>query len=297
MKKIKNKKKYNKLFIVLAVLTLGLIITRGYSHARYASNAVFNYYLSSKGFFFNSEDLTFDTKNNVDTMWDGDKVYFTLSNSANDALASEVDIKYSVKCTINEEDTTKKCLVNGTDSDYLEATMSASFGCSDGTNVNEETCVANKKEWVSKPTTSKIYFEVIDTSGADVLNANVNIVVTTLKPYSKELSANYSLIRDKSAIGGLSMKYEEGLIKSKLIVTNSYNEDKCVNVSWNSSDFVYDNNTSNVLGTGNDTDGNINSVYFKLNKMDSKLLEFYGKASEASYNELYFQLVESNLCE
>ena len=93
------------------------------------------------------------------------------------------------------------------------------------------------------------------------------------------------------------MKYEKGLIKSNLIVTNSYNEDKCVALSWDSADFVYDNNTSSVLGTGNDTDGNINNVYFKLSKMDSKLLEFYAKDLEASYNELYFQLVESNLCE
>lgn len=294
---MKRKKNYGVLFIIILVLTLGLIITRGYSYARYASNAVFNYYLSSKGFYFESDDLTYDTKNNVDTMWNGDKVYFTLSNSANDALASEVDIKYEVKCVVNEEDTTKACLLNGSESNILEATLSASFGCSDGTNVTEEVCLENKGEWVSKPSTATLYFEVIDTEDKDVLNASVTITVTTLKPYKKELSANYSLIRDNSEIGSLSMKYEKGLVKSNLIITNSYNEDKCVLVSWDTGDFVFDDKSNRVLGNTYDNDGNVNSVYFKMNKMDSSNLEFYAKDSSIEYNELYFKLVESNLCE
>ena len=78
---MKKKRKIKSGFVVLLVLTLIFVITKGFSYARYASNAVFNYYLSSKGFYFESEDLSFDTKNNVDTMWDGEKVYFTISNN------------------------------------------------------------------------------------------------------------------------------------------------------------------------------------------------------------------------
>ena len=285
------------LFMVVLVLLVVLIITRGYTYARYVSNAVFNYYLSSKGFYFESEDLTFDTKKHVDTMWDGEKIYFTLSNSANDALASEVDITYKVECIINEENTTKQCLVNGTGLSTMEATLSATFGCSDGTSSTEAVCLENKGEWVSKAATANVYFEVIDTTGADVLNANVDILVTSLKPYSKVLSANYSLLRDNNAIGSLSMMYEEGIVKSNLIVTNSYNEDKCVLVSWDPINFSFDNKNTDVLGYTNDTDGNINSVYFKLTKMNSTNLGFYIKDSSIDYNELYFKLIESNLCE
>ena len=285
------------LFIVVLVLMVTLIVTRGYTYARYVSNAVFNYYLSSKGFYFESEDLTFDTKKHVDTMWDGEKIYFTLSNSANDALASEVDITYKVECFVNDEDTNKQCLVNGTGESSMEATLSASFGCSDGSNSTEEVCLENKKEWVSKSATANVYFEVIDVTGADVLNANVDIIVTSIKPYSKELRANYSLLRDNNAIGNLSMIYEEGIVNSNLIVTNSYNEDKCVLVSWDPVDFSFDNKNANVLGYSSDIDGNINSVYFKITKMNSTNLEFFAKDSSVEYNELYFKLVESNLCE
>lgn len=294
---MKKKKRYSSLLIIILVLALTVIITRGFSHARYASNAVFNYYLSSKGFYFESDDLSFDTKSNVDTMWDGEKVYFTLSNSANGALSSETDIVYTVSCIVDEEDTTKQCLLNGTGKSEINATLSASFGCSDSTYKDEDSCIINDKKWTATPATSDVYFEVVDTSGEEVLNANVLVKVTSSKPYKKELSGRYNLIRDNSEIGGLSMKYEEGSIKSNLIITNSYNENKCVAVSWDSLDFIYDINSKDVLGKETDSEGNINCVYFMLDKMDSTVLEFYEKDKAASYNELSFNLVESNMCE
>jgi hypothetical protein len=292
---MKNKKN-NYLLITVAVLLLAVIITRGFSHARYASNAIFNYYLSSKGFYFESDDLSFDTKKNIDTMWDGDKVHFSLSNSANGALAAETDISYKVTCVVDEEDTTKECLVNGTGSSEYEATLSAIYGCSDG-GTDYATCLASDKDWLAKESTAELYFEVIDSSGADVLNANVLLSVVSTKPYKKELSASYKLIRDNSEIGGLSMEYEEGNTRSILIVTNSYNEDKCVSVSWNASDFAFDQNSNVVLGTGKDAGGVINSAYFKMNKMDSVPMYFYEKDTSVNHSELSFNLVESNLCE
>ena len=58
-----------------------LIITRGITYAKYVSNAVLNYYLSSKGFYFDSETLSINTKKNTDTSWNGEDVVFTLTNS------------------------------------------------------------------------------------------------------------------------------------------------------------------------------------------------------------------------
>ena len=291
-----KKKNKNTAFMLLLILMIVLVITRGFSYARYASNALFNYYLSSKGFYFESKDLTFDTKNNVDTMWDGEKVYFSISNHSNESLAAEVDIKYEVKCEVLEEDTTKKCSLNGTGNDTLEATLSADFTCSDSSYKEQELCLSNKKEWISKPVETSLYFEVIDEEN-EVLNANVKITVTSIKPYKKELSANYSLIRDNSSLGELSMKYEEDLLKSKLIVTNSYNEDKCVYISWEAKDFVFDNKNNSYIGTNVDIDGNITGSYFKINKMDSVMVDFYKKDNSIQYNEMYFKLVESNLCQ
>lgn len=295
---MKKRRRTNTILIAMVLLlAITLVLTNGFTYAKYASSAVFNYYLSSQGFYFDSEDLTYDTKNNVDTMWDGGKVYFTINNSANDALASETDIVYEVACEMTEENTTKKCLVNGSNSNTYKGTLSASYGCSDDVSKDKETCTANKGEWIAQESLATLYFEVIDESGDEVLGANVKLTVTSVKPYKKELSATYNLIRDNSEIGDLSMKYEEGTIKSRLIVTNSYNENKCVAVSWDAKNFVYDLNSFDALGTGHDSDGNINSVYFMLNKLDSTTLEFFEKDSSTDYGELHFNLVESNLCQ
>lgn len=295
---MKKRKKNNAILIaIILMLVITLVLTRGFTYARYASNAVFNYYLSSQGFYFDSDDLAYDTKNNVDTMWDGEKVYFTLNNSANEALASETDIVYEVNCSIEEENTSKKCLVNGTDSNLYKGTLSATFACSDGVSEDKITCESYDKEWYAKGSSSKLYFEVVDESGDEVLSANVKLVVTALKPYKKELSATYNLIKDTSEIGDLSMKYEKGSMKSSLIVTNSYNENKCVLVSWNSNDFVYDLNSNDSLETKYDSDGNINQVYFYINKLDSIAIDFFERDLSASYSELNFNLVESNICQ
>ena len=295
---MKKRRKSNAILIVIVLmLVITLVLTRGFTYARYASNAVFNYYLSSQGFYFDSEELSYDTKNNVDTMWDGEKVYFTLSNSANDALASETDIVYEVSCTIEEENTSKKCLINGSGNSVYKATLSASYACSDGESKDKLTCDSYDKEWLPKPSSSKLYFEVVDEKGEEVLSANVKLVVTALKPYKKELSATYNLIKDTSEIGDLSMKYEVGSLKSSLIVTNSYNENKCVLVSWDSNNFIYDLNSNGLLETKHDNEGNINQVYFELNKLDSIALEYFVKDSSASYSELDFDLVESNMCQ
>ena len=108
-------KKITKYLTVIVVGLIGiLIITRGITYAKYVSNAVLNYYLSSKGFYFDSEELKSTTKTNVDTSWNGENVSFTITNSANDTLATEYDIKYKVTCTVEEENTTKVCYLNGT---------------------------------------------------------------------------------------------------------------------------------------------------------------------------------------
>jgi hypothetical protein len=282
---------------VILLLAITLILSRGFTYAKYASNAVFNYYLSSQGFYFDSDDLAYDTKNNTDTMWDGEKVYFTINNSANGSLASETDIKYKVTCTIEEENTTKKCLISGSDSNIYEGTLPASFGCSVEGASDETACAEKNGKWTALETKSTMYFEVIDENGTDVLSANVKIVVESTKPYKKELSATYMLIRDTSEIGELSLKYEKGLVKSEIVVTNSYNENKCVSVSWDSNNFVYDNGNNDILGTNNDDNGNINEVYFMLDKMNSRTLYFYEKDQSVSHDEMDFNIVESNMCQ
>lgn len=302
---MKNKSKAKQITYSLAITVVALvgllILTRGITYAKYVSNSVLNYYLNSKGFYFRSDDLTAETKNNVDTSWDGNKVSFTINNSSNKSLATEYDIQYEITCAIEETDTTKVCYLNGTNSSKVTQTLSADFACKDTTNNNdvssldESTCTKQGYTWTAIPSTSTNYFEVVDINGKDVDTANVIITATSTSPYKKTIKGKYTLNKDKSELGTLSLKYETKTHYENVIVTNSYNEDKCIKLTWNSDNLVIDN--SNSMQTIENDNKYINGVIFKLNKKDSTNFIFYKQDKSKTYSESDFALVESTECQ
>lgn len=302
---MKNKSKTKQITYSLAITVVALvgllILTRGITYAKYVSNSVLNYYLNSKGFYFRSDDLTAETKNNVDTSWDGNKVSFTISNSSNKSLATEYDIQYEITCAIEETDTTKVCYLNGTNASKVTQTLSADFACKDTTNnkdvssLDESTCTKQGYTWTAIPSTSTNYFEVVDINGKDVDTANVIITATSTSPYKKTIKGKYTLNKDKSELGTLSLKYETKTHYENVIVTNSYNEDKCIKLTWNSDNLVIDN--SNSMQTIENDNKYINGVIFKLNKKDSTNFIFYKQDKSKTYSEADFALVESTECQ
>ena len=302
---MKNKSKTKQITYSLAITVVALvgllIITRGITYAKYVSNSVLNYYLNSKGFYFKSDNLDTEIKNNADTSWDGGKVTFSITNSSNKSLATEYDIKYEITCSIEETDTTKVCYLNGTNSSKVTQTLSADFACKDTTNnkdvssLDEVTCTKQGYTWTAVPNTSTNYFEVVDINGKDVDTANVIITATSTSPYKKTIKGKYTLNKDKSELGTLSLKYETKTHYENVIVTNSYNEDKCIKLTWNSDDLVIDNSDSYQTLTN---DNNyINGVIFKLNKKDSTNFIFYKQDKSKTYSEADFALVESTECQ
>ena len=302
---MKNKSKTKQITYSLAITVVALvgllILTRGITYAKYVSNSVLNYYLNSKGFYFRSDDLTAETKNNVDTSWDGNKVSFTINNSSNKSLSTEYDIQYEITCAIEETDTTKVCYLNGTNSSKVTQTLSADFACKDTTNnkdvssLDESTCTKQGYTWTAIPSTSTNYFEVVDINGKDVDTANVIITATSTSPYKKTIKGKYTLNKDKSELGTLSLKYETKTHYENVIVTNSYNEDKCIKLTWNSDNLVIDN--SNSMQTIENDNKYINGVIFKLNKKDSTNFIFYKQDKSKTYSEADFALVESTECQ
>lgn len=302
---MKNKSKTKQITYTLGITVVALvgllIITRGITYAKYVSNSVLNYYLNSKGFYFNSDNLDTETKNNVDTSWDGGKVTFTITNSSNKSLATEYDIKYEITCSVEETDTTKVCYLNGTSSSKVTQTLSASFGCIDPNNTNdvssldETTCKKQGYTWTATPSTSINYFEVVDVNNKEVDTANVIITATSKTPYKKTIKGKYTLNKDKSELGTLSIKYETKTHYENVAITNSYNEDKCIKLTWNSDDLLIDDTNSYKIIT--DDNNYINGVIFKLNKKDSTNFIFYKQDKNKSFSEQDFNLVESTECE
>lgn len=299
------KKNTKYLIILIVILMIVVLLTNGVTYAKYISNSVLNYYLNSKGFYFESDSLILDgSKEIVDTAWDGENIYFNLKNSSNDVLATDFDIKYTVSCEVIDANTTKVCRVNGTNLNSIEAVLSSVQSCSnytddmvDVSSFDEEMCKTNNYVWESKPTSSNIYFNVVDTSGNEVDAASVVVTAKAISPYEKTISAKYILTKDENDIGTLSLSYEEDSLYDNLIVSNSYSEDKCLNLKWNSDELVLDTSSSNYEKYSIDTNYYINEITFKLSKFDSIKYRFYKRDNSKTYSELDFSLVESSDCQ
>lgn len=299
---MKNKKITKYLVYSLIALVGLLIITRGITFAKYVSNKVLNYYLTSKGFYFTSDELDSIEKKNIDTTWDGESVSFTLTNSANNTLATEYDIKYKVTCTIEDIDNeTKVCYLNETTSNEIEATLSTNTGCKnksndgvDTTSYTEAKCIEEGYLWESIPSLAEITFEVVDTSGKEVDTATVLIKAQAIAPYKKEISAKYILNKDKSEMGSLSVKYEAKNSYENVIITNSYNENKCVKLTWDASKIIID--IDEDIQTNKDENDYINEIIFEIEKKNSINYTFYKINQNDSFTEEDFTLVESNEC-
>lgn len=297
----KNKTTKHLLYALFGIILL-VVLTRGITYAKYVSDAAFNYYLGSKGFYFESDDLASTQSKVTDTSWDGEKVTFNIKNSSNKYIASETDITYEITCTIEEENTTKKCLLNGTEKSTITAKLSASLGClnetDDGVDTSsftEDKC--SKYTWTYLPTSSEHYFEIVDTEENEINNATVVITAKSTSPYEKEISAKYILTKDSSDIGSLSLKYESKTNYENVIITNSYNEDKCLKLTWNPENLIIDEDSNDYISYKTNDASYINEIIFKVSKKNSINYSFYKTDTTKTYSENDFTLVETTECE
>ena len=72
------KKKTKIIIMSIFVLVFLLLVTDGFSYAKYVSNSVWNYYLESKDFYFTSDSLGLTSISNVDNNF---SIFLTTSRT------------------------------------------------------------------------------------------------------------------------------------------------------------------------------------------------------------------------
>lgn len=288
-------KKRTKRFLLLVIFVAILsFISYGFTYAKYASNSLWNYYLSSKGFYFSSEELSEEGEKYVNTIWDGEKVSFSIKNNLNDIVITDFDIQYKAICTIKSASNENvSCSLNGSGSNVYHGVLSSFKNCKnqtgDGVNVSnydKTTCEMNGYDWKSQIASKDLYFDII----GDVSNVDVEITVTSTSPYTKTLSASYSLYKDQSLIGMLNKQYEEHSDYSRLIISNSYKENKCAVVSFDANKVRIEKD-ENITNYATDTSGYINEITFPIKGKESISFIFY-KVTDENYDETLFTLNE-----
>lgn len=236
----KRRRKSNKKIILLLIAVLILyFIGSKISLAKYVYNAVHDFYLGSKGFFFNSDKLSVNKSEfEIENNWSGAETYYitiNMNSKKNDLVFAESDIVYNIKCT---------------SSDNIECTLSKEKGTIIGSangGVNEDYFIVTINP--ATGTTLK--------SGD---TAWIEIEVTSESPYVQTLSGKLII-----GVGAEDITYE--IIDSpntpyaEVNITNSLNEEKLVTLA-------YDYKTVLIDMTNNFTINATNKVTEKYNGYD-----------------------------
>ncbi|MBQ7789851.1 MAG: hypothetical protein IJ399_01155 [Bacilli bacterium] len=283
-----------KLIILIIILSSILALSYCITYARYVSNSIWNYYLESKGFYFTSKELE---NKRIKNDWDGSKVYFDVRNSLNSYIATEYDINYEVTCKILGE-VNGTCKINGTESNVYEGTLSTYEGCvnlkdeKDVSSYNKETCNNEGYSYRVKETVANNYFEVVSNDEKELNNITVEITVKSTSPYTRTLKNEFILSRSLDETGSLNLIYNEYEEYSRLVISNSYNETKCVKLSFDSSKLRIDND-SNVISYVVDDNGYINNATIKVNSKSNINYLFYRINKNDTFKDTDFSLIET----
>ena len=95
---------------------------------------------------------------------------------------------------------------------------------------------------------------------------------------------------------GLKFDYKEFGNYSRVIISNSYDEDKCVKLNWNSDKLRIDSTNQNISLKKFDGNNNINEINFNIGKRNNISYMFFKTDFSKVYDSSEFSLVESNEC-
>ena len=281
-----------KFVIIFCLVGLVLFFTLK-SLAR--SSSVWNYYLESQGFYLTSDSLGNDVKN-VNTLWDGNSVHFSIKNSSNDSLVTDYDIRYTVSCEVLS-DIPVSCKVNGGQTSSFTGVLSSSSRCVndvdevDVTSFNKPECEMGGYSWEKIPVTRDIYFDIVPSNNYDVSNVDVRITVNSVSPYSKTLTGEFSLFKNAPDTGSITKTINNSVDYDDLVLSNSYSARKCVRVAFDSTTRIVefgDNMTNTVL----DANGYITQFNTSINGMSNVRFKFYNKDFSSDYNVDDFVITE-----
>lgn len=295
---MKNKRKYLIIFIGLSFL--GLVFSYGISFAKYVSNSIWNYYLDSKAFYLDSTELTTDGKQNINKLWDGNSVHFNIKNNKNKLLVTEYDISYQVTCTLKNASNGARCVLNGTDSNKYEGTLSSYESCINETNDNVDVstftkteCENNSYTWSLKSADKDMYFDVIGVSEGEDVTAEIKVVSTS--PYKKILTGEFLLKRAENFNDSIKTKYNHYSDYDELVISNASSEKKCLMIKWESPNLRIDYDSDTINSFEKAATGQINSIDIVVAGKDSISYRFY-KTDNKQYSEADFAIIERDSC-
>lgn len=260
MTRRRKRRNNNRIIPILIVLVILVFLApKMTSFSKYVYNAVHDYYLGTKGFYFNSDKLSsnhseFEIANN----WSGAESYkmtVNLNSKKNDLVFAETDIDYEISFTHSDN---IKCSISKT---------SGTIGGSASGGINED------------------FFDITISPADEVGLPNgtqtwVDITVTSTSPYTATLSGKLYV-----GVGTEDITHE--IIDSpnspylEVNITNSLNQGKDVTLSFDPNVVLLDMTSSfRINGTAisvEDINGYdyVNSITSYVGSLETTTVKFY----------------------
>ncbi len=281
MKKIKITKKK---IIIFSIILISLLVTATYG--RYIYRGIRNYWLSTKGFYFNSDKLSEDTSIYQLDNWSGVEpvvVTFNMDSKKNNIVSSPLNIEYNISftCSTNVTCTATKnsgLIMNGVNTDRFSITMTPNTNLYDGdsiwlqveTNATSPYTKTLRGRFTINVGEIGLAYEILDSPG----NPYLDFHITNTLDYYKVIEAF-----DSYSIG-------DRLEMSEYLALSATNKPKCtaalITLSFDPSLFRLDmtneaylqavRTTSTTLSDGYDY---LNSVTFRTDALSSTSVRFY----------------------
>lgn len=289
----------NKSILLLILLTLVLATIYGISYAKYVSNSIWNYYLETKKFYFESDHLSINIINNINNNWDGSNVTFNLKNSKNNTLISDYNISYTAKCTIDGDlANNAQCMFLPNESNVVTGTLSSIKQCINYTNDGVDVSSFNELQckdynYELKESINELQFKIVGNNEETITDATVIIEVSSSDPFVKTLKGRFVLHKNSNINGDITMNYNSLDSYERLTLTNTYNDNKCVRLSFNPNDLKVDYEGENY---NTDLNGYINEITINMEPNSEKSFVFYKQDFTKTYNLTYFSLEELDRC-
>lgn len=256
----RRRKNNNRIIPILIVLViLAFLVPTMTSFSKYVYNAVHDYYLGTKGFYFNSDKLSsnhseFEIANN----WSGAESYkmtINLNSKKNDLVFAETDIDYNISFTHSDN---IKCSISKT---------SGTIGGSASGGINEDFF--------------DVIIEPVDKVGLpNGTQTWVDITVTSTSPYTATLSGKLYV-----GVGAEDITHE--IIDSpnspymEVNITNSLNTGEDVKLTFNPNVVLLDMTSSfRINGTEITTEeintyDYVNTVTSYVGSLETTTVKFY----------------------
>ena len=293
-----NKRKKIIILFIFISISFSLAI---FSFAKYTSSYVKGYYLKSKGFYFESNELKND-KNITNLLWDGGAVSFALKNYSSENLITDSDIRYTLTCEILTENINATCTINDSNNSTSNLVLSSNASCvnnkdeTDVSSYNKTECEVDGYNWVKQKVSQNNYFNVTFSNQNDQnKEIDVKITATSTSPYRKSISAIFKLQKNTRSSGEIIDTNKVFSNYNELILTNTYSQNKCLQISFDSSNRILDVSsvTTNLSYDNNDY---VNSFKVNINANSSLKIKFFKRNSNSNLSLNDYVIQQSSGC-